>query len=76
MSEKSPVLIDVIAGTTYSWCSCGLAETMPICDGTHKQKSDKRSVKFTPEANGQVWLCMCTKTQNPPYCDGSHSHEN
>jgi len=70
---NAPIAVEVIAGEKYSWCSCGLSTTMPLCDGAHKTaETDKRSLKFFPEESGTVMLCACTKTQNPPYCDGSH----
>ncbi|MFZ2312347.1 MAG: CDGSH iron-sulfur domain-containing protein [Methylobacter sp.] len=69
---NSPLPVEVIAGETYAWCRCGLSQTMPLCDGTHKSASDKKSLKFVAEENKTLLLCACTKTQTPPYCDCSH----
>jgi CDGSH-type Zn-finger protein len=77
MTEKynAPMTLDVEAGETYSWCSCGLSDTMPLCDGAHKTAdTDKKSLKFVAEETKTVHLCACGKTGNAPYCDGSHSH--
>jgi CDGSH-type Zn-finger protein len=77
MTEKynAPMTLDVEAGETYSWCSCGLSGTMPLCDGAHKTAdTDKHSLKFIAEETKTVHLCACGKTGNAPYCDGSHSH--
>lgn len=76
MTEKytAPIAVDIEEGQTYSWCSCGLSGTMPLCDGTHKTAdTEKRSLKFVAEETKTAYLCACGKTGNAPYCDGSHS---
>ncbi len=77
ISKTSPTAVQVVKEKTYSWCTCGLSETNPICDGAHKATDEIKalgfkSLKFTPEEDGEVWLCNCKQTKNPPYCDGSH----
>jgi len=75
MSGKtnSPMPLDVTAGKTYGWCSCGLSEVMPLCDGTHRELApDKRSVKFVAEETKRIYLCGCSETKTPPFCDASH----
>lgn len=69
--KKAPIPVEVRKGETYSWCSCGKSEKQPFCDGAHKG-TGFRSVKFTAEKDGVVYLCGCKHTKNPPYCDGSH----
>lgn len=71
-AQKTPYCIQLEANKQYSWCSCGLSEKQPICDGKHKGKGIK-PVRFTVETEGEKWLCGCKKTKNPPYCDGAHS---
>ena len=69
MTEKynAPMAIDVEAGKTYGWCSCGFSSEMPLCDGAHKTaETDKRSLKFIPEETKTVYLCACGKTENAP----------
>jgi CDGSH-type Zn-finger protein len=76
MTEKynAPIAVDVVAGKIHFWCSCGLSENMPLCDGAHKEAdTDKKSLRFVPEKSETVYLCACGNTQNAPYCDGSHS---
>jgi len=72
--KAAPTAVAVEKGKTYAWCTCGLSEKNPLCDGTHKTVEGMpfRSLKFTPEQDGEVWLCNCKQTKNPPYCDGSH----
>ena len=76
-----PTAIKVEKGKTYAWCTCGLSEKNPLCDGSHKQLAFEKegetimpfkSLKFTAEADEEVWLCNCKHTKNPPYCDGTH----
>ena len=72
-------------GKIYAWCSCGLSNKQPFCDGSHKQIETTvntegetvmpfKSLKFQCEQAEEVWLCQCKQTKTPPYCDGSH-HE-
>lgn len=71
--DTVPIEVEVIAGERYSFCPCGLSQKQPFCDGAHKEVTTFRSIKFTPEKSGKVWLCMCKHSKNMPYCDGSHS---
>lgn len=82
-TNNQPTKVTLEANKTYAWCTCGLSQTNPFCDGAHKTlattnqegetvfpyKSQKISVAETSE----VWLCNCKQTKNPPYCDGSHN---
>jgi CDGSH-type Zn-finger protein len=73
--KASPTAITVEKGKTYAWCTCGFSSANPLCDGSHKTEEEAlgfKSLKFTPEEDGEVWLCNCKQTKNPPYCDGSH----
>lgn len=69
--SKSPVAVEVEAGKTYGWCSCGLTQNEPFCDGTHRG-SEFHPIKFTAEENGKKYLCGCRQTDNQPFCDGQH----
>ena len=33
---KAPIKVEVEEGKKYSWCSCGLSQKQPFCDGAHK----------------------------------------
>ena len=72
MADTSPIEIDLESGKDYWFCTCGLSNKQPFCDGSHKGTGLK-SHKFTAEKTGKAWLCMCKKTGNRPFCDGSHS---
>jgi len=69
--DKKPVVMTLEPGTYY-WCSCGLSENQPFCNGAHK------GTEFTPNAfevteEKQVALCLCKNTKNAPFCDGTHA---
>ena len=69
---KSPCAVDVKAGTSYWWCSCGKSASQPFCDGSH-QGTDFTPQEFTAEKDETVWFCGCKATANQPLCDGSHN---
>lgn len=72
-----PLPVDLEKDKTYGWCSCGLSQNMPLCDGSHKtgDSTDKGPVPFTVGETKRMFLCACTKTEEPPFCDGSHCNE-
>jgi CDGSH-type Zn-finger protein len=70
--QKAPIAAEVTAGKSFAWCTCGLSQKQPFCDGAHKGTGFK-PLHHTPESSGTVWLCACKGTRNPPFCDGSHS---
>jgi CDGSH-type Zn-finger protein len=76
VAELTPIKIKVEPGKIYSWCTCGLSEKQPFCDGRHKDVEGMpfKSLKIEFEKEEEVWLCRCKHTKNPPYCDGSHKH--
>jgi CDGSH-type Zn-finger protein len=72
IAQTGPYPVEVEAGKSYFWCSCGLSANQPFCDGSHKTTS------FTPirmEAieSTTIYFCGCKHTATPPFCDGSHS---
>ena len=70
--HKEPYCIHVIKGKKYAWCSCGLSEKQPFCDGSHRITKYKPIV-FTADKNDTVYFCGCKHTKKKPFCDGSHS---
>jgi CDGSH-type Zn-finger protein len=71
VADTKPVVMVLEAGD-YWWCTCGLSENQPFCNGSHKG-TDFTPMKFTVEEKKQVALCLCKHTGNSPLCDGSHA---
>jgi CDGSH-type Zn-finger protein len=71
IAQKSPVPVEVTAGQTYAYCTCGLSAKIALCDGAHKG-GEFVPLKFTPDESKTAYICGCKHTKNPPYCDGSH----
>jgi CDGSH-type Zn-finger protein len=55
----------------YFWCTCGLSEKQPLCDGKHKS-TELKPLNFTVDETKDYFLCSCKKTKKKPFCDGSH----
>lgn len=68
---NAPLPANLKAGETYAWCSCGLSQDMPLCDGSHSG-TDHKPVIFVAEETKKSYLCACASSQIPPICDGSH----
>ena len=61
MSEKKPVEVDAIKDKRYAWCSCGLSEKQPFCDGAHRGFEFVPKI-FTESEDKKIYLCNCKKT--------------
>lgn len=70
--QKGPYPIDVEAGKTYFWCSCGRSANQPFCDGSHKDTAFT-PVRHDAEESRTLYFCGCKATAGAPLCDGSHS---
>ena len=71
--QKAPYKIKVERDKIYFWCSCGLSQKQPFCDGSHKKEGKFKSVKYVASSEKVVFFCGCKKTKGVPYCDGSHA---
>jgi len=63
--------IELEEGKKYAWCTCGLSESQPFCNGLHKG-SGMSPIVFTAEKTETKYFCACKQTKNAPFCDGSH----
>ena len=74
IAGSAPIAVELEAGQMYHFCTCGLSQKQPFCDGAHKTSDlGLKSHKFVAEKTGTAWLCMCKHTGNTPFCDGTHS---
>ena len=71
IAQKAPFKVELEAGKTYFWCSCGRSANQPFCDGSHKGTSFT-PVKFTAEAAKTAFLCGCKHSAKAPFCDAAH----
>ena len=71
IAGRAPAAVELEAGKQYAFCTCGLSEDQPFCDGSHRGSSFKPHL-FTLESSEKKWLCQCKHTKNVPYCDGTH----
>jgi CDGSH-type Zn-finger protein len=80
MSETLPKIaglksakISVTTGTQYWWCSCGLSQNQPFCDGSHKETGFS-PVLYTAKADGIIGFCLCKQSEKEGgvICDGKH----
>ncbi len=63
--------VDVQAGQTYYWCSCGLSANQPFCDSSHNG-TDFTPVVYKASENKLVGFCGCKHSKSGAICDGSH----
>jgi CDGSH iron-sulfur domain-containing protein 3 len=68
--DTKPTVMTLEPGN-YHWCSCGLSDNQPFCNGAHKG-TDFKPVNFEVTETKQVALCLCKHTNNTPFCDGAH----
>ncbi len=67
----TPIAVELEEGKKYAWCTCGLSEKPPMCDGKHSGTSYAPKV-ITAEKTETKYFCNCKATANGPFCDGSH----
>ena len=67
-----PKQIELEAGKTYSYCTCGESKNQPFCDGAHAG-TDFKPVTFKQEVTEKKALCMFKQNNGSPFCNGAHS---
>lgn len=71
IAQKSPYAVDIEAGKSYWWCSCGKSAKQPFCDGSH-QGSSFTPVEYKAEESKTAYFCGCKQSGNGVMCDGAH----
>lgn len=72
LAQSGPYKVALEVGKKYAWCSCGLSNKQPFCDGNHKNTYDLKPIVFESESETVAYLCGCKQTKDVPYCDGTH----
>ena len=70
-TSSKPSRQQVEAGKTYLWCSCGLSQNQPFCDGSH-HGTGHQPVAYVAQKDANLSFCHCKHTGTPPFCDNSH----
>ena len=71
IATRHSIKVEVVEGQDYFWCSCGLSQNQPFCDGSHKGTGFS-SVKYTADRTGLVGFCGCKYSKKGAICDGAH----
>lgn len=71
IARKSPFAVEVTAGQSYWWCSCGRSDIQPFCDGSH-EGSNFSPVEYKAEKSETVYFCGCKHSASGAICDGTH----
>lgn len=72
IAAKSPVRVELEEGKKYAYCTCGLSENQPFCNGSHKGTGFSPTVFVCDETKSRG-MCQCKQTKNEfGFCDGSH----
>lgn len=69
-SQPGPYVVQVVAGRTYRWCSCGLSAAQPWCDGSH-EGTGFEPIEFEAPLDAEFHMCGCKRSDNKPYCFGN-----
>lgn len=71
VAQQSPLPVNVEAGKSYAWCSCGLSKNQPFCNGAHRRTGFAPTM-FKAEKTETVYFCGCKHSKAGALCDGSH----
>lgn len=63
---NGPIAVELEEGKKYAWCTCGLSENQPLCDGKHKGTGMSPTL-FVAEKTERKHLCACKVTGNQPF---------
>ena len=70
---NKPQGVELEAGKTYRFCTCGRSADGLFCDDSHQGTSCEPK-EFTVEKTKAYQLCRCKSSDNLPFCSGNHSY--
>lgn len=70
-----PYEVELIGGETYHWCSCGLSDNHPFCDGSHVDTVFE-PVNMKAQLSSKYYLFGCKGSENKPHCHGNRRRLN
>lgn len=71
-AKNAPYPVEVNKDQSYYWCSCGLSENQPFCDGSH-QETDMSPLEWIAAESKVIYFCGCKQSANAPLCDSTHT---
>ena len=71
IAQKAPYAVDVEAGKSYWWCSCGRSAKQPLCDGSHAG-TEFAPKEYKATESKTVYFCGCKQSRDGVLCDGAH----
>ena len=72
IAQKGPYPVQVEAGASYYWCSCGLSKTQPFCNGSHAG-TGLSPIKFEAIETKTATFVAARAAKVASFCDGSHT---
>ncbi len=72
VAQKAPYIYKPEKDEKVAWCACGMSQSQPFCDGSHRG-SEFRPIVLDVQAGKPCAFCGCKQTGNAPMCDGTHS---
>ncbi len=73
IARYKPYYYELEKGKRYRWCSCGLSNKQPFCDGSHKGTDFLPVIYEAVEEGQEVLFCGCKHSCDKPFCDGAHN---
>ncbi len=77
IAKRAPFPVDVVAGQSFMYCTCGSSKKQPFCDGSLIRFNKENETSFAPtkyvaDSTDTVYFCGCKRAEGP-LCDGSHA---
>ncbi len=74
IAKYKPYYYELKKDRAYNWCSCGLSQRQPFCDGSHQGTGFEPIRYIAREEGEEVLFCGCKHSADKPFCDGEHNN--